>query len=42
MESIDDNDAIHVQVKKGREEGNAKSIGTPKVDDYLCAMHDGW
>jgi hypothetical protein len=34
------NDAIHVQVKKGGEDGNAKTINTLKADDYLCAMHD--
>jgi hypothetical protein len=34
------NDAIHVQVKKGREDSNAGSIGTLKVNDYLCVVHD--
>jgi hypothetical protein len=36
------NDAIHVQVKKGIEVGNVESIDTPKVNDYLCAVHDAW
>jgi hypothetical protein len=34
------NDAIHVQAKKGRKDGNAKGIDIPKADDCLCAMHD--
>jgi hypothetical protein len=34
------NDAIHVQAKKGRKDGNAKSISTLKVNDYLCVMPD--
>jgi hypothetical protein len=34
-------DAIHVQMQ-GREDGNAKNIGTLKVDDCLCVMHDVW
>jgi hypothetical protein len=36
------NDAIHVQFKKGREESNVESIGTLKVNDYLCVVHDAW
>jgi hypothetical protein len=32
-------DAIHVQIQGG-EDSNAKNIGTLKVDDYLCVMHD--
>jgi len=36
------NDAIHVQVKKGREDNNAENIGTLKVNDYLCVVHDAW
>jgi hypothetical protein len=36
------NDAIHVQVEKGGEDGHAKSINIQKVDDYLCVMDDVW
>jgi hypothetical protein len=36
------NDAIHVQVKKTKEDSNAESIGTLKVNDYLCVVHDAW
>jgi hypothetical protein len=34
------NDAIHVQAKKGGEDGNVKSIGTLEANDYMCTMHD--
>jgi len=34
------NDAIHVPVEEGREDGNAKGISTPKANDYLCTVHD--
>ncbi len=34
------NDAIHVQVEEGGEDGNVKGIGTSETNDYLCAMHD--
>jgi hypothetical protein len=34
------NDAFHVQVEEGGEDGNAKNIGTLKVDDCLRVMHD--
>jgi len=33
------NDAIFVQVQKGREDNNVKSINTPEVDDCLCGVH---
>jgi hypothetical protein len=33
------NDVIHVRVEGGKE-SNAESIGTPKADDYMCAVHD--
>jgi len=36
------NDVIHVQVKGGREDSNAKGIGTSKINDYLYAVHDVW
>jgi hypothetical protein len=36
------NDAIHVQAKKGKKDNNAEGIGTSKVNDYLCAIHDAW
>jgi hypothetical protein len=36
------NDAIHVQAKEGREDGNAKGIDTTKVDVFMCEMHDAW
>jgi hypothetical protein len=43
MESIDDiHDAIHVQTKEGKEDNNAKGIGTLKAYDCWCAMHDVW
>jgi hypothetical protein len=35
------NDAIHVRVE-GREDSNAKSIGTLEVDDYMCVVHYVW
>jgi hypothetical protein len=34
------NNAIHVQVEEGGEDGNAEGIDIPKVDDYLCVVHD--
>jgi hypothetical protein len=34
------NDVIHVQAKKGREDGNVEGINISKVGDYICAMHD--
>jgi hypothetical protein len=36
------NDAIHVQVKEGRENGNVESIGTPQINHCLCVVHDVW
>jgi len=30
---------IHVQIEGG-EDGNVESIGTLKVNDCLCAVHD--
>jgi hypothetical protein len=36
------NDAIHVQVGKGREDNNVEGINTTKVDDCMCEMHDVW
>jgi hypothetical protein len=33
------NDAIHVQAEGGKD-NNAKGIGTSKVNDYLCVVHD--
>jgi hypothetical protein len=36
------NDAIHVQVKGGGEDNNAKGINTLKDNDYLCVVHDVW
>jgi hypothetical protein len=36
------NDVIHVQAKEGREDGNAKGLGTPETYDYSCAVHDVW
>jgi hypothetical protein len=44
VENINDiyNDAIHVQAEEGREDGNVKGIDTPKIDDYLCVVHDVW
>jgi hypothetical protein len=36
------NDAIHVQVEEGRKNVNAESIGTLKVDDCMCVVHDVW
>jgi hypothetical protein len=36
------NDAIHVQVRGGGEDSNAKGIGTSKINDYLCVVHDVW
>jgi hypothetical protein len=36
------NDAIPIQAKEGREDNNVESIGTPKVNDYICAVHDVW
>jgi len=34
--------AIHVQIEKGGEDSNVKNIGTPKVNDCFCAMHNVW
>jgi hypothetical protein len=34
------NNAIHVQVEEGRENGNVEAISTPEVDDYLYEVHD--
>jgi hypothetical protein len=36
------NDAIHVQAEEGGEDDNVEGIGTLKVDDCLCAVHDVW
>jgi hypothetical protein len=36
------NDVIFVQTKEGKENSNVEGIGTLKVDDYLCAVHDVW
>jgi hypothetical protein len=36
------NDAIHVQVEEGGEDGNAESIDIPKVDDCLSMVHNVW
>ncbi len=36
------NDAIHVQVEKGRKDNNVKGMNNSKVDDYLCVVHDDW
>jgi hypothetical protein len=38
--SMISNDAIHVQAKKWGKDNNVEGIITPKVDDYLCVMHD--
>jgi len=35
-------DAMHVHTKKGREHGKSKGNITPKIDDYLWAMHESW
>jgi hypothetical protein len=32
-------DVIHVQIEGG-EDGNVENIGTLKVNDCLCAVHD--
>ncbi len=40
--SMISNDAIHVQAEEGREDGNAKGIGTFEAYDCLCAVHDVW
>jgi hypothetical protein len=34
------NDAIHVQVKKGRENNNVENISISKAIDCLCVVHD--
>jgi hypothetical protein len=34
------NDAIHVQVEKWGENNNAENIITPKVNNFLCTVHD--
>ncbi len=36
------NDAIHVQVEEGKQNGNVEGIDTSKADDYMCVMHDAW
>jgi hypothetical protein len=36
------NDAIHVQVEEGREDGNAKGIDIPKANDCLSMVHNVW
>jgi hypothetical protein len=36
------NDVIHVQVEGRGEDNNAKGIGTSKVNDYMCGVHDVW
>jgi hypothetical protein len=40
--SMISNDAIHVQVKEVGKNSNVESIGTLKVDDCLCVVHDVW
>jgi hypothetical protein len=34
------NDAIHVQVERGGEDGNVEGVGTPEADDFMCGVHD--
>ncbi len=34
------NDAIHVQVEKGKKDNNVEGIDTTKVVDCMCKMHD--
>jgi hypothetical protein len=36
------NDAIHVQAKEGRKDGNVKGSSTLEVNNYMCVVHDVW
>jgi hypothetical protein len=36
------NDAIHVQVEKGKKDNNVEGVDNTKVVDCMCEMHDAW